>query len=154
MLGQREFRSMRISSTVLRRLAQPRRSSIPKPISDFPMNAVLSQSRCPGKEPFAVCGFLPLRDWPQATSSISPQYRLWFLSKCCDFTEALGLERTALRPCFLSKAWFASGKKSCGRARASWALFSLAPCSRPGFTLPGRTTQTQPERCSSVRSLG
>ena len=31
---------------------------------------------------------------------------------------------------------------------------SRAPCSRPGFTLPGRTKQTQPQPCSSVRGLG
>ena len=60
MLGQREFRSMRVSSTVLRRLAQARSSSVSKPNCDFPTNAVLSQRRCPGKEPFAVCGILPL----------------------------------------------------------------------------------------------
>ena len=72
MLGQRVFRSMRVSCTVLRRLAQASSSSIPKPNSDFPRNVVLSQGRCQGKEAFDVCGFLPPRDWAQASSS-SPQ---------------------------------------------------------------------------------
>lgn len=66
----------------------------------------------------------------------------------------MGLERTALHRCFLSKASFASGKKSCGRAGASWDLISWAPCTRPGFTLPGRTKQTQRQHCSSERGLG
>ena len=39
----------------------------------------------------------------------------------------------------------------------SWCLlglFSRAPCSRPWFTQPGRTKQTQPQTRSSVQSLG
>ena len=76
-------------------------------------------------------------------------------SECCAFTEALGLERTTLNYSFLSKASFASGKKSCGRAGASWALLSRAPSSRPGFTLLSRTEQTQSQPCSSLRfSMG
>ena len=141
---------MRLSSTQLRRLAQASSSSIPKPNSDYPRNAVLSQGRCPGKEAFAVCGFLPARDWAQASSS-SPQN---ISQRMLCFRRGFGLERIALRRVFLSKASVESGKKSCGRAGASWALLSRAPCSRPGFTLPGRTKQTQPQPCSSVRSLG
>ena len=41
--------------------------------------------------------------------------------------------------------------------RDSWCflgLFYWAPCSCAGFTLPGRTKQTQPQPCSSVGSLG
>ena len=150
MLWQRVFRSMRVSSTVLQRLAQASSSIIPKPNSDFPTNAVLSQGRCPGKESFAVCGLLPPRAWAQAGSS-SPQNTS---QRMLCFHRGFGLERTALRRCFLSKASVASGKKSCGRAGSSWALLSRAPCSRPGFTLPGRTKQTQPQPCNSVRSLG
>ena len=48
----------------------------------------------------------------------------------------------------------ALGRKSYGRTGASWAFFSRAPCSRPGFTLPGLTKQTEPQSCSSVRGLG
>ena len=33
-------------------------------------------------------------------------------------------------------------RKSCRRAGASWALISWAPCSCPGFTLPGQTKQS------------
>ena len=112
---------------------------------------MLSQGRCPGKEAFAVCGFFPPRDWAQATSSCPQNISQRMLC----FRRGFGLERTALRCCFLlSKASVASRKKSCGRAGASWALLSRAPCSRPGFTLPGRTKQTQPQPCSSVHSLG
>ena len=46
-----------------------------------------------------------------------------------------------------------AGKKSRGRAGASWALLSRAPSSRPGFTLLSRTKQTHSEPCSSVRGL-
>ena len=53
MLGRRVFRSMPVSSTEMPGLAQASSSSIPKPNSDFPRNAVLSQGRCPGKEAFA-----------------------------------------------------------------------------------------------------
>ena len=141
---------MRVSSTKLRRLAQAYSSSIPKPNSDFPRNAVLSQGRCPGHEAFALCGFLPPRDWAQASSS-SPQN---ISQRMLCLHRGFGLERTALRRCFLGKASVASGKKSCGRAGASWALLYRAPCSRPRFTLPGRTKQTQPQPCSSVHSLG
>lgn len=77
-----------------------------------------------------------------------------FLSECCAFAEALGLERTALRRCFHSKASFASGKKRCRRAGSHWDLLSRAPSSCPGFTLPGRTKQTQRKHCSSERGLG
>ena len=141
MLGQRVFRSMRVSSTELRRLAKASSSSIRQPNSDFPRNAVLSQGRCPGKEAFAVCGFLLPPGWSQARSS-SPQN---ISQRMLCFPRAFGLERTALRCCFLSKASVASGKKSFGRDGASWALLSRAPCSRPGFTLPGRTKQKQPQ---------
>ena len=149
MLGQRVFRSIRVSSTDLQRLGQANSSS-PKPTSDFPRKVVLSQGRCPGKEAFAVCGFLPPRDRTQASSS-SPQN---ISQRMLCFRRGFGLERTALRCCFLSKASVASGKKSFGKAVASWAMLSLAHCSRPGFTLPGGTKQTQPEPYSSMRSLG
>ena len=69
-------------------------------------------------------------------------------------SQRLWLGRTALRCCFLSKASVASGKKNFGRAGASWALLSLAHCSRPGFTLPGGSKQTQPQPYNSMRSLG
>ena len=91
---------MRVSSTVLRRLAQASSSSIQKPNSDLPTNAVLSQGRCPGKEAFAVCGFLPPRDWAQASSS-SPHNNF---QRMLYFRRGFGLEQTALRRCFLSKA--------------------------------------------------
>ena len=110
----------------------------------------LRQTGCPGKEPFAVCGFLQPRDWPQASRS-SPQN---ISQQMLCFRRGFGLERTALRCCFLIRDSVVSGKKSCGRAGASWALLSRAPCSRPGFTLPGRTKHTQPQPCSSVHSLG
>ena len=48
MLGQRVFRCIRVTSTELGRLAQGSSSSILKPNSDFPRNAVLSQASCPG----------------------------------------------------------------------------------------------------------
>ena len=35
-----------------------------------------------------------------------------------------------------------------------WALLSGTPCSRPGFTLPSLTKQTQPQPCSSMHNLG
>ena len=67
------------------------------------------------------------------------------------------MARTALRCCFLSKALVvrsvAAGKKSRGRAGASWALLCRAPSSRPGFTLLSRTEQTHSQPCSSVRGL-
>ena len=110
----------------------------------------LRQRGCPGKEAFAVCGFLPPRDWAQASRS-SPQN---ISQPMMCFRRGFGLERTALRFCFLIKASVASGKKSCGRAGASWALLSRVPCSCPGFTLPGRTKQIQPQPCSSLHSLG
>ena len=122
MLGQRVFRYMRVSSTVLRGIAQASSSSIPKPNSDFPTNAVLSQGRCPGKEAFAVCGFLPPRDWARASTG-SPQNTS---QRMLCFRRGFVLEQTSLRRCFLSKASFASGRKSCGRAGASWALLSRA----------------------------
>ena len=111
---------------------------------------MLSKGRCQGKGAFAVCGFLQPRDWAQARSSSPQNISRGMLS----FRRGCGLEQTALRHCFLSKASVASGKKSCGGAGASWALLSLAPCSRPGFTLPGRTKQTQSQPCSSALSLG
>ena len=149
-LGQRVFRSMRVSSTEKRRLAQASSSSIPKPYSDFPWKSVLSQGRCPGNEAFAVCGFLPPRDWAQASSS-SPQN---ISQRMMCFRRDFGFYRTALQYCILSKASVASGKKSCGRAGASLALLSRAPYSRPGFTLTGRSKQTQLQPYISVRSLG
>ena len=148
-LGQRVFRSMRVSSTVLRRLAQASSSSIPKPNSHFPTNAVLSQGRCPGKEAFAVCGFLPQRDWAQASNSSAEHF-----SVNPGLSQRLWLGANSSLRCFLSKASVASGKKSSGRAGASWALHSRAPCSRPGFTLPGLTKEAQPKPCSSMHSLG
>ena len=72
MLGQRVFRSMRVFSTMPRRLAQASSSIIPKPNCDFPTNAVLSQGSCTSKEVFAVCGCLPRRDWAQVSSSSLP----------------------------------------------------------------------------------
>ena len=86
-----------------------------------------------------------------STSSSSPQN---ISQRMMCFRRGFGLERTALRCCFLIKASVASGKKSYGRAGASWALPSRAPCSCPGFTLPGRTKQIQPQHCSSLHSLG
>ena len=141
---------MRVSSTVLRRLAQASSSSIHKPNSDFTTNAVISQCRSQGKVAFAVCGFLQPRVWAQASSS-SPEI---ISQRMLCFLRGFVLERTALRRGFLSKASVASGKQSCGRAGAFWALLSRAPCSLPGFTLPGRIKQTQPQPCSSERSLG
>ena len=70
------------------------------------------------------------------------------------FCRGFGLARTALGRCFLSKALVASGKKSCGRAGASWALLSRAPSSHPGFILPSRNKQTQPRPYSCVHALG
>ena len=61
---------------------------------------------------------------------------------------------TALRRCFLRKALSVrsvlSRKKSCERAGGSWAVLSRTPCSRPRFTLPSRTKQTQPQPCSGA----
>ena len=93
---------------------------------------------------------------PQANRS-SPQNRLSFHSDCYAFAEVFSLARTALRCCFLSKALVvrsvSSGKKSRGRAGASWALFSQAPSTRPGFTLLCRTKQTQSQPCRRLRGL-
>ena len=144
--GRRDARAKSISLHAgifhrARRIAQASRSSIPNRNSDVPTDAVLSQGRCPGKEAFAVCGFLPPQDWAQASGS-SPQI---ISQRMLCFRRGFGLERTALRRCFLSKASVALGKKSCRRAGASWALLSRVPCLRPGFTLPGRTKQTQPQ---------
>ena len=70
------------------------------------------------------------------------------------FRRGFGLGANRTRRCFLNRAPVASGKKSCGRTGASWALLSRAPCSRPGFTVPSRNKQTQPRPCSSMRGLG
>ena len=141
---------MRVSSTVLRRLAQASSRSFPKPNSDFRTNALIAHRRTQGKEAVAVCGFLQPRVWAQASSS-RPQN---ISQRMLCFLRGFVLERTALPRGFLSKASVASGKQSCGRAGAFWALLSRAPCSLPGFTLPGRIKQTQPQPCSSERSLG
>ena len=141
MLGQRVFRSMRVSSTELGRLAQASNSSIPKPNSHFPWNAVLSKGRCPDKEAFAVCGFLPSRVWAQASSC------------CCTFRRVIGLERTALHCCFLvrlpSRQGRRTGEKCCLLDHAFQGSM-FASCVHPARL----NKQTQPQRCSSVRSLG
>ena len=72
MLGQRVFRSMRVSSTELRILAQTSSSSIHKPNSDFPRNAVLSHGRCPGKAAFLVYGFPQCETGQVAKELLSP----------------------------------------------------------------------------------
>ena len=84
MLGQRVFRSMRVSSPDLQRLGQASSSS-PKPNSDFPRNVVHSQGRCPGKEAFTVCGFRP----PQTGLRQASAARRTFLSEYSAFAEAL-----------------------------------------------------------------
>ena len=59
MRGQRRFRSCGcITPSCGDKLRQAAAASH-RPDSDFPKNAVLSQRRCPGKEAFALCGFLP-----------------------------------------------------------------------------------------------
>ena len=112
----------------------------------FPNECCDSQCRSQGKEAFAVCGFLQPGDWAQASSS-SPQN---ISQRMLCFLRGFGLEQIALHRCFLSKASVVSGKQSCGRAGAFWALLSRAPCSPPGFTLPGRIKQTQPQPCSGT----
>ena len=70
------------------------------------------------------------------------------------FRRGFGLGANLTRRCFLIKASVVSGKKSCGRAGASWALLSRAPWSHPGFTPPSQNEQTQPRPCCSVLGLG
>ena len=79
--------------------------------------------------------------------------RRTFLSECCAFAEALAWSEQQFAAAFSARLQSRQGEE----LRESWCLlglFSRAPCSRPWFTLPGRTKQTQPQPWSSVRSLG
>ena len=109
---------MRVPSTVLQRLAQASSSSIPKTNSDFPRNAVLSSGRCPNEEAFAVCGFLPPRDWAQASSAA----RTTFISQCCAFAEALVWSEQPFTAASSARLQSRQGRRAAGE------LVPLGPC--------------------------
>ena len=75
MLVQRVFRSMRVSSTVLRRLAQASSSSIPYQLR-YPKECCAFPEEMPWQRGFRCMRVSPTVRLAQAKSSSSPQYRL------------------------------------------------------------------------------
>ena len=145
---------MRISSTVLRRLAQPRRSSIPKPNSDFPTNLCFPRGGAWAKSLSLYAGFshceTGLRQ-PTASALITDSdfsanveisQRLWAWSK------------PHFAPASSARLGSHQGRRAAGELVPLWDLLSRAPCSRPGLTLPGRTKQTQRQHSCSERGIG
>lgn len=97
-------------------------SSIPKPYSDVPRNAVLSQGRCPGKEAFSVVDFSHRETGLKQAAAA----RRTFLNECCTFTEALAWSEPHFAAASSARLWaFALSPQ--GR-RASGELVPPGPC--------------------------
>ena len=145
MLGQRVFRPMRVSFTVLWRQAQANSSSMPKPNSILPINAVLSNGRYKAKRLSLYAGFSHRETgFRQAAAA-----RKTFLSECCDFVGALAWSEQHF-------AAASSASLQSRQGRAAGELVPLGPCF-PGLHVRflGSPCQvTQPQPCSIVLSLG
>lgn len=93
-------------------------SSIPKPYSDVPRNAVLSQGRCPGKEAFCVVDFSNRETGLKQAAAACRT----FLIECCTFTEALAWSE----PHFAAAS--SARLQSCQGSRVAGELVPLGLC--------------------------
>ena len=145
MLGQRVFLSMRVSSTVLRRLAQASSCrSIPKPNSDFPRNAVLSRGDAQSKRISLYVGFSHREPGLRQAAAA----RRTFLSESCAFAVALAGSEQHFAAASSARLHLRQGRRAAGE------LVPLGTCF-PGFHVRvlGSPCQVELSRHSHNRAV-